>query len=159
MTEIDATLDAYERGPALLRAAVERADPMRLDERPIPGRWSIREVVGHLADTEIVYADRMKRVLAEDDPTFFGADPDQFRQALRMADRDLETELAVVATVRRHVASILRAVDASAFQRTGRHASAGPMTLRALLQTITEHLPHHLRSIDEKIAAMNGDRP
>jgi uncharacterized damage-inducible protein DinB len=54
----------------------------QLDAVPIPGKWSIRLVVCHIADFELVYADRMKRVIAETQPTFFGGDPDTFAAGL-----------------------------------------------------------------------------
>ena len=50
----------------------------QIDATPIPGTWTTRQVICHIADFEPVYADRMKRALAEDQPTVFGGDPDAF---------------------------------------------------------------------------------
>ncbi len=149
-------VDEYERGVELLRASLKEADPKQLDARPIPGKWSIREVVCHLADSEIVYADRIKRVLAEDDPMFFEADPEQFRESLRVAGRSLDDELNVIAAVRRHMVAILRDLDEAQFERVGRHSLDGPMTLTTLLERICGHIPHHVRFIEEKIVALTG---
>ena len=154
MNDATAVIDSYECGPAVLRASLEPVDHSQYDVRPIPGRWSIREVVCHLADAEIIYADRMKRVLAETNPTFFDADPDQFRQALSDKNRSVDAELSVVESVRRHMLPILRAVDEDGLHRTGVHSLDGPMTLHTLLQRITNHIPHHVRFIEEKIAAL-----
>jgi uncharacterized damage-inducible protein DinB len=156
MSNTTEMIDAYSEGVTLLRASLEHADARRYDERPIPGKWSIREVVCHLADSEIVYADRMKRVLAENDPLFFEADPELFRSALSAERRWVDVELNVIAAVRQHMIPILRSADDAKFERMGRHSLDGPMTLRTLLQRITNHIPHHIRFIDEKVAAMAG---
>jgi hypothetical protein len=50
----------------------------QLDARPVEDKWSTRLVICHLADFEPIYADRMKRVIAEQCPTFHGGDPDTF---------------------------------------------------------------------------------
>ena len=74
--------DDYLAGPQLLRQAVAGMSPEQFVARPIPGKWSTLEVICHLADFEIVYTDRIKRVIAEDQPTLFGGDPDLFAARL-----------------------------------------------------------------------------
>ena len=58
-------IDDYLAGPQLLRQAVAGMSPEQLLARPVRGKWSTLEVICHLADFEIVYADRIKRVIAE----------------------------------------------------------------------------------------------
>jgi hypothetical protein len=152
-SNISALLEAYAGGAQLLRQAVTTVTPANLDARPIPGKWSIREVVCHLADAEIVYADRMKRVLAVDHPTLFEADPNRFVPALFCSHRPIDQELDVLKAVRTHMLPILRSCDAAAFQRTGLHSLDGPMTLQTLLERITRHIPHHIAFIEEKLKA------
>lgn len=149
-----ALIDSYLAGPQQLRGAVAGMTADQFDAVPIPGRWSARQVVCHIADFEPVYADRMKRVIAEHEPTMFGGDPDVFAARLAYAERDLEEELQLIAAVRRHMARILRTLSADDFQRIGHHSEAGPMTLEKLLTNITNHLPHHVRFIEEKRRAM-----
>ena len=156
MTNIPAIIEGYSRGAKLLRDALRSAAHADLDARPIEGKWSIREVVCHLADSEIIYADRMKRVIAEDNPTFFEADPDLFGPALHCLQRALDKELDVVEAIRAHMLPILQSCGADAFQRTGVHSRDGRMTLQTLLERITAHIPHHVAFIEEKIKAMAG---
>ncbi len=127
-----------------------------LANRPFAFDGSCIQVICHLADSEIVYADRIKRVLAEDNPTFFEADPNRFRPALFCVRRPLDRELDVVDAVRAHLHPILRSCDADAFQRTGVHSLDGSMTLQTLLERITAHIPHHIAFIEEKLQAMTG---
>jgi len=109
-----------------------------------------------LADSEIVYADRMKRVIAEENPTFFEADPNLFRPALFCSRRPLDKELDVVEAIRAHMLPILQSCGADDFQRTGVHSLDGPLTLQTLLERITAHIPHHVAFIEEKLQAMAG---
>jgi uncharacterized damage-inducible protein DinB len=152
---LDQLLHQYEQGADLLRAAVQQANERQYGQRPVPGKWSIQEVVCHIADFEPVYADRMKRVLVEDNPTMFGGDPDVFAAGLCYEKRDVREELELIALVRKQMARILRHSDVEDFQRTGVHSESGPLTLETLLERITNHIPHHVKFIHDKIAAMS----
>ena len=98
----------------------------------------------HLADAEVIYADRMKRVIAEDNPTLFDADPNVHVPALVSATRTAESELAVIEAVRQQMHAILQNCDIEDYQRTAVHSVDGPMTLETLLERITGHIPHHI---------------
>jgi len=147
-------IDEYANGPALLADTFRDSNSLDIDARPIPDTWSIRETICHLADSEIVYADRIKRVLAEDNPTFFEADPNVFTPALHTQNRPLDSELQLIVAVRSHMVPILRSLDFADFQRYGQHSLDGQMSLETLLQRITNHIPHHLRFIVAKIAVL-----
>ena len=151
---LDELLKQYEKGPDLLKTAVAGVREDQFDQAPVPGKWSIRQVVCHIADFEPVYGDRMKRVLVEDNPTMFGGDPDVFAAGLHYDKRSVHEELELISVVRRQMAVILRNTDVEDFQRTGVHSEAGPLTLETLLERITRHIPHHLTFIEAKIAAM-----
>jgi uncharacterized damage-inducible protein DinB len=154
--DVAGLMDGYAEGAAALRAALRGAEGVDIDARPIAGKMSIREVVCHLADAEIIYAERMKRVLVEDQPTFFEADPSRFGPALFCERRPLENELAVVEAVRAHMLPILQSCDAAAFARTGNHSRDGAMTLATLLERIVRHIPHHVAFVEEKVRALAG---
>jgi hypothetical protein len=155
---LDQLLQQYEQGADLLRATVKKATKEELALHPVPGTWSIQQVVCHIADFEPVYADRMKRVLVEDNPTLFGGDPDVFAAGLCYEQRDVEEELDLITVVRKQMARILRQTDIEDFQRTGVHSESGPLTLETLLERITRHIPHHLTFIDQKLAAFKAGR-
>jgi uncharacterized damage-inducible protein DinB len=149
-----ALIDDYLNGPQRLRDAIAGMTEEQIDATPVPGKWSTRQVICHIADFEPVYADRMKRALAEDEPTIFGGDPDAFAARLAYGQRDIEEELQMIESVRKHMARILRTLTADDFQRTVNHSEAGPLTLEKLLTNITNHIPHHVKFIDEKRAAL-----
>ncbi|RMF41280.1 MAG: DUF664 domain-containing protein [Planctomycetota bacterium] len=147
-------VDRYLAGPEQLRKVLAGMTAEQLDATPIAGKWSTRQVVCHIADFEIVYADRMKRVVAEETPTFFGGDPDLFASRLAYNRRSVEDELELIESIRRHVTCILRSLTDEDFERIGNHSEDGPMTMETLLQRITDHIPHHIRFIEEKRQAL-----
>lgn len=150
----EALIEEYLAGPTKLRQALDGIEPDQWDQAPVAGKWSTRQVLCHIADFEPVYADRMKRVIAEDEPTFFGGNPDAFAARLAYDERDVEEELQLIEVVRRQMARIFRSLDAEDFQRRGIHSEDGPLTLETLLERITEHIPHHIRFIEEKRRAL-----
>jgi len=149
-----ALIDDYLAGPQLLRQAVAGMSREQLLARPIPGKWSTLEVICHLADFEIVGADRIKRVIAENEPTLFGGDENLFAARLAYHERDAEEELLLIETIRKQVARILRTLKPEDFQRRGIHSEAGPLTLEGFVQRSIKHIPHHVRFIDEKRKAL-----
>jgi uncharacterized damage-inducible protein DinB len=151
-------IDNYLAGPATLRTAIAGMTADQINAAPVPGKWSTRQVVCHIADFEPVYADRLKRVIAEDEPTLFGGDPQVFAARLAYDRRDIEEELQLIEATRRHVARILRTLKPQDFQRRGIHSEDGPLTLETLLRRVAGHIPHHAKFIEEKRAALGKSR-
>ena len=149
-------INAYVAGPAELRAAIAGMSAAQIDAAPVPGKWSTRQIICHIADFEPVYADRIKRVIAEDQPPLRGGDPDAFAANLAYEARDIEEELQLMSAVRNHTARILRTLPDEAFQRTGIHSRDGALTLQTLLERVTNHIPHHVKFIEEKRQAMRS---
>ena len=147
-------IENYLAGPQLLRKAVAGMSQEELLARPIPGKWSTLEVICHLADFEIVGADRIKRVIAENEPALPGGDEKAFAARLAYHERDAEEELLLIETLRKQVARILQTLKAADFQRRGIHSEAGPLALESLVQRSTGHIVHHVRFIDEKRKAL-----
>ena len=146
-------IDEYLAGPQKLRDAIDGMTAEQIDAAPIPGKWSTRQVICHIADFDAVYADRMKRIIVEENPTMFDGDPDVFAAGLAYDERDIEEELQLLEAVRKHVARILETLKPEQFERMGNHSVDGPISLEVLLQHITNHIPHHIAFIKEKRAA------
>lgn len=154
----DTLIDQYLAGPGLLRQAVAGMTREQLLTRPIPGKWSTQQVVCHIADYEPIYADRMKRVIALEQPELLKGDPGLFAARLAYDRRELEEELTLIELVRKQMARILQALPADAFARTGGHSRDGVLTLEKLLERITAHISHHVRFIEEKKRAISIPR-
>jgi uncharacterized damage-inducible protein DinB len=154
-------VQSYLAGIETLRRAVAGMSRNQTVARPVAGKWSTLEVVCHIADFEPIYADRMKRVIAEDQPLLLSADEVRFAAALHYEDRDLEEELQLIEKTRSQMARILRRLGPDALSRTGiyrHHGQDEPRTLERLLVTITNHIPHHTKFIDEKRQALGLPR-
>ena len=154
---IEKLLDRYAAGPKLLRDAVAGMTDEQLKARPVPGRWSTLEVVCHLADSDGVYAERMKRVIVEDEPTLRSMDPDGWLLRLTYHQRNVEEELRLIEVSRSQMGRILRSLSPADFQRQGRHSDDGPLSLENLLERVTNHIPHHLPFIREKRAELERE--
>lgn len=147
-------LNDYRNGPLVIRSVLAGMTSEQINAAPIPGKWSTRQVICHLADAELLYADRFKRILAEDQPPLRAMNPDDYLAKLAVPDRDLEVELETIDVVRRHMLGILDHLPDADFERTGIHSADGPLTLQTLLERITRHVPHHARTIVDKRRAL-----
>jgi uncharacterized damage-inducible protein DinB len=158
MTGLQSLIDAYAQGPSTLRQAIAGMTREQLRAHPVPGKWSTHEVVCHLADFEPILADRIKRVIAEDRPSLIGANENRFAASLAYDQREVEEELALIEYTRRQLARILATLPASALQRIGVHNERGERTLEQLLSTAINHIPHHVKFIEEKRRALGLSR-
>jgi anti-anti-sigma regulatory factor len=140
----------YDQGPSLLRESLSGLTSIQVRIPAPPGVWSALQVVCHIADFELVYSDRMKRVVAEDNPTMFGGDPDVFAAKLAYSQRSIDEELDVITAVRRQTSRFLRTLSPADFERTGLHSDDGVLTLQRLLERIAGHIPHHVKFIEGK---------
>ncbi len=123
-------------------AGLTRADCVA---RPGPGEWSILELVVHLADGDAVAIDRMKRVIAEENPSLVAFDENKWIKQLFIDEQSIEDAAALFELNRRQMARVLRKLPPQAFDRAGTHSERGRVTLRDLLVTYTDHLDHHLK--------------
>src|SRR5262245_14654220 len=141
-------------GPSLLREAVKGLSREQILARPVPGKWSTLEVVCHIADFEIVGADRIKRVIAQDRPTLPDGDENLFASRLAYHHRDLEEELQLIGSIRASVTRILRTLSEADFGRIGVHSAAGPLTLAQFVERAAKHIKHHVGFVSEKRKAL-----
>ncbi len=147
-------IESYLAGPKTLRQAVAGMSREHLVSRPVPGKWSTLEVVCHVVDSDQAWIHRMKRVIAEERPLHIGYDERCFAAALGYQERDLEEELSLLELLRRQMAHILRILPAEAWNRVGVHNEYGMLTLQQNVQTMVDHIPHHVKFIAEKRRAL-----
>jgi hypothetical protein len=148
-------VEKYLAGPEILSRSVSGMTDDQLNESPIPFNWSTRQVVLHLVDMDLIYADHMKRVLAEDDPTLQGMRGGKYGTQLAYERRDVDEEVCLVMAVRRHLGRILRACNADDFKRRGYHTMDGSLTLANLLQRAVDHIPKLTKCIEENRKALH----
>jgi uncharacterized damage-inducible protein DinB len=143
-------IDQYVKGSDDLRMAVRGLEREDLLAYPVPGTWSIQEIVIHVADSDLVISDRMKRVIAEDNPQLIGFDETRFVKGLHYNEQSIEDAVNLFELNRRQMARVLAKLPDQAFDRVGMHNERGPMKLSDLLAGAVNHLKHHLKFIVEK---------
>lgn len=147
-------IDQYEAGGVKLRQSIAGLSDKDLAAVPIPGKWSTQQVVIHLADAEAAFADRIRRVLAHDEPPLLSWDENRFAANLAYDKQSAPDAAQLVELTRRQLARVLRAMPDAAFSRKGIHNEAGPQTVVDILSKANWHLDHHLKFIAEKRAAL-----
>jgi uncharacterized damage-inducible protein DinB len=152
----DEVVERYAAGGPLLPYAVAGLTQDQETARPGPGAWSIAEVVGHLLDTDLVYADRMKRVIAETEPVLQAYDGDAWVARLNSNDIPVEEAAALFAAHRQWMTRVLSNCSESDFARTGMHSDDGPQTLAYVVAYMVNHIDHHLRFIYGKRATLGA---
>ena len=151
----DAHADSYERfmrGPALLREALAGTDPATLNRRPPGEDWSMRDVVIHVADSELVAAVRIRLLLAGDEPVLPIYDPDVWKRKLLYVFRDPEAAMSAFQQVRYDAAELLRECSPDAWERTGTHPQVGIVTVADLVVRGADHVDEHVAQLQ----AMRG---
>jgi hypothetical protein len=142
----------YEAGPAVLRGAVDGLSDAQLDHRPADGGWTPREVVHHVADSEMTSAIRLRRLIVEQDPLIVGYDGDEFARRLHYADRPIAPALAAVEAARATTAQILHGLTDAEWSRKGTHSESGPYGVEAWLEIYAVHCDDHAVQIREALA-------
>ena len=137
-------IESYAAGGDALRAAVQGLSPEDLLAHPGPGDWSIQELVIHLADSDAIAIDRMKRILTEDRPTLLYADETAYVERLLPREQSLEDALTLFDVGRRQWSRVLRRLPDAEFSRQGTHNRAGVVTLGGMVEGYQQHLEHHL---------------
>lgn len=140
-------IDAYEAAPAKLRAACAGLTHDELTARPGPGLWSILEVVVHIADSDAISIDRMKRILTEENPPLLYADETAYVDRLYTHAQDLEDALTLLEVGRRQWTRVLRFLPDEAFTRTGQHNRRGTVTLGGFVASYIAHIDEHLEFV------------
>ncbi|MCK6471547.1 MAG: DinB family protein [Planctomycetes bacterium] len=135
---------------ASLKATLHHFDrPAAVQKRSYaPGKWTMREMLVHISDTEAVLLDRLRRLAADRKPVLQGFDQDEWARGLRYAKRDLKLARLQFEAARRGILELLRLVPAKTFARAGRHSEYGRLTFAWVLDKVVKHNAHHLEQLD-----------
>ena len=143
--------------PAKIVSLIRGLTPRQLARRPTPGKWSIREIISHLADTELVMDCRARWIAFEDHPTLVPFDQEKWA-AGRAREKEPVTEtLERFRLLRRSQVRLFRQASKTDFRRTGFHPERGVVTLRVQLETLAGHDLNHLAQI-QRLAAQHKAR-
>ena len=134
--------------PAALAALVARLSPAELLQPEAPGKWSIGQVVRHLADSELVGAFRLRLILAQDRPTLTPYDQDQWATRLGYAAADVRESLEQFTVLRRSNLRLWAPLTAADLGRVGLHGERGEESLDRMRRQYAGHDLAHLQQIE-----------
>lgn len=143
--------------PSALRHAVDGLSPGHLRQPERPGKWSIGQVLHHLADSELVWAWRTRLILAHDRPPLTGYDQDLWANRLHYDEGEAGEALAVFTVLRQANLRLLERATPADLRRVGVHAERGEESLEHLVRLYAGHDLLHLRQIERVRGAVASD--
>ena len=129
-----------------------------LAAHPIPGKWSAREIVHHLGDSETTSAGRLRKLLVEDNPTIQGYDQDKFATKLRYNERDMAPALEAFRSARETTGQLLELMNEDDWKRAGTHTESGPYSMEDWLKIYAAHAHNHAAQIRRLHEALATDK-
>ena len=131
-----------------LRRATDGLSPQQLRQREREGKWSIAQILQHLADADIVWAWRMRLVLAQDRPPLTGYDQDLWADRLHYDEADPSEAIELFAVLRRANLRLMERASPADLKRVGLHVERGEESLDHLLRLYAGHDLLHLRQVE-----------
>jgi DinB superfamily len=147
--ELKKHLDAAEKSPKQIAAAVASLPEKTLRYKPSPEKWSILEILGHLADMEILYAYRMRQMLADKDPVLAPVDQDNWARHLGYMETPPAELVALYGLNRHHNLRLLRRLKGKDFEKSAYHPELKrAVTVAEIVKMMGMHGENHLGQIE-----------
>jgi DinB superfamily len=147
-------LDAAEKSPKEIAAAVSGLSDRVLRYKPSPEKWCVLEILGHLADVEIIYGYRLRQMLADSKPVIAPLDQDAWARNLNYLDSPPSELVAFYGLARHHNLRLLRSLKDSDFSKSAFHPEMQrETTVAELVERMGGHGAAHLQQIERLKAA------
>jgi hypothetical protein len=147
--ELKKHLDAAEKSPKEIAAAVSGLSPVVLRYRSDPAKWCILEILGHLADIEIVYGYRLRQMLADAKPVIAPMDQDAWVRNLGYLDASVPELVALYGLNRHHNLRLLRRLKTGDLEKSAFHPEyQKDVTVARLVEQMAGHGSNHLEQIE-----------
>jgi uncharacterized damage-inducible protein DinB len=134
--------------PAALSRATDGLAPEQVRQPEAPGKWSVLQVLMHLADSEIVHAWRMRLILAQERPPLTGYDQDRWAERLQYQEEDPTEALTMFSVLRRANLRLLERASPADLKRVGVHVERGDESVEHIRRLYAGHDLLHLRQIE-----------
>jgi hypothetical protein len=137
----------YKDGHNQVVDALDGISDAELDFRRAPDKWTAREIVHHLADSETNSAIRLRKLLVEDNPYIQGYDQDMFAKKLQYSKRPMQPALTAFEGARSSTAQLLDLMKEEDWKRMGEHSESGPYSPETWLKIYADHAHKHADQI------------
>jgi hypothetical protein len=152
-------LDAAEKSPKEIAAAVSGLSDKVLRYKPSPDKWCVLEILGHLADVEIIYGYRLRQMLADTKPVIAPLDQDAWARSLNYLDSPCSELIAFYGLARHHNLRLLRSLKDSDFSKSAYHPEMQrDFTVADLVERMGGHGAAHLQQIETLKAAARKNK-
>jgi uncharacterized damage-inducible protein DinB len=145
---MEALIEEYGRGFAMLGEAIEGLAEEELRYKPAPDKWSIHQILIHVTDSEISSTSRLKKVLAEEEPLLISFDQNAWANNLGYDLMDREQHLLLFKLLRSSMQTILDNLTSEQGERVGVYVDQGRFTFKQLLEYRVQHVRDHLAQIE-----------
>lgn len=140
-------IEQYAAGYEEVRRSLEGFPEDALTAHPIEGKWSAREILHHLADSETTSALRLRRLLVEDNPLIQGYDQGQYATRLKYNERETPPSLEAFRAARATTAQLLQLMSEEDWLRPGQHSESGFYSPETWLEIYAAHAHGHAAQI------------
>jgi hypothetical protein len=141
-----------------LRKLTQGLSLKELKWSPAPGKWSIAEIVAHLADVEIVASWRMRAILGSNGTPIQPFDQDAWASVFEYGKRDVKQSLEVFRVLRENNLAMLKALPRERWDNYGMHAERGKETVAHLARMFAGHDTNHTLQVESIAAQLKGAR-
>jgi len=148
-TEGKDPLRVQRETPKKLAALIKGVDKKRLSKRPAPERWSIAEIIAHLADAEIVAGWRMRQILSTNGVPIQGFDQNTWAATFNYRRQDTRQSLETFRALREYNLAMLKSVPKSSWENYGMHQERGKETARHVLRMFAGHDVNHVLQVEK----------
>jgi DinB family protein len=142
--------------PVRLRSALEGLSDAQISMPEAPGKWSFRQVLAHLADSELVWGWRLRLILTHDRPLITGYDQDAWADRLGYSDVDVQYAIDTFRLLRQGNLRLVSSASPQDLDRFGVHAERGEESVRHLIGLYAGHDILHLNQLDRIRKAVAG---
>jgi hypothetical protein len=143
----EALIARYIVGPQVVRDALAGVTDADLDTDHASEGWTARQIVHHLADSEMTSAIRLRKLLCEEQPIIQGYDEPRFAEILRYSERPIDAALDALTAARQTTAEILARMSDAHWARSGTHTESGPYSTEDWLRIYAAHCHDHANQI------------
>ena len=144
--------------PAKIVSLIRGLTPRQLARKPTPDKWSIQEIISHLAETEMVMGCRARWIAFEDHPTLVPFDQEKWAAGRKREREPLAEAIERFRLLRRSQLRLFRSASRKDLHRTGFHPERGVVTLQEQLETLAGHDLNHLAQIQRLAAQHKANR-
>lgn len=151
-------IESYGQAPEMLEEALKQFPKEMWQFKPAPDRWSVHEILVHLADSEANSYIRARRFVAEPGQTVMAYDQDAWAKKLDYHAQSTDEAIALFRALRKSTYNFIRALPDAAWSHTVQHPESGTMTFDRWLDIYDRHTPGHIAQMQKNLEAWKAQK-